>query len=138
MLSTSITHNSTIFKTIRQNLEDVYIAGRKINELNNLRLNATNITAYATALKELNAKQAELVLSTQGLTIAQKQAILTQAEANLIATKAGVTLANQKESASLLASIGAKIKGAGTALKGLGTGILTIAQAHPVIAGITG
>ncbi len=137
MLSTSITHNSTIFKTIRQNLEDVYIAGRKINELNNLRLNATNITAYATALKELNAKQAELVLSTQGLTIAQKQAILTQAEANLIATKAGVTLANQKESASLLASIGAKIKGAGTALKGLGTGILTIAQAHPVIAGIT-
>ena len=205
MLSTSITHNSTIFKTIRQSLEDVYIVGRKINELNNLKLNATNITAYATALKGLNAKQAELVLSTQGLTLAQKQAILsqaellgstgklttaelnailvtkkrnkdqaeallintglitsetaeatatnvvtaaklkelvatgklTQAEANLIAAKAGVTLANQKESASLLAGIGAKIKGTGTALKGLGTGILTIAQAHPVIAGIT-
>ena len=194
-----------IFKTIRQSLEDVYIAGRKINELNNLKLNATNITAYATALKGLNAKQAELVLSTQGLTLAQKQAILsqaellgstgklttaelnailvtkkrnkdqaeallintglitsetaeatatnvvtaaklkelvatgklTQAEANLIAAKAGVTLANQKESASFLAGIGTKIKGAGTALKGLGTGILTIAQAHPVIAGIT-
>ena len=194
-----------IFKTIRQSLEDVYIAGRKINELNNLKLNATNITAYATALKGLNAKQAELVLSTQGLTVAQKQAILsqaellgstgklttaelnailvtkkrnkdqaeallintglitsetaeatatnvvtaaklkelvatgklTQAEANLIAAKAGVTLANQKESASFLAGIGTKIKGAGTALKGLGTGILTIAQAHPVIAGIT-
>lgn len=205
MLSTSITHNSMIFKTIRQSLEDVYIAGRKINELNNLKLNATNITAYATALKGLNAKQAELVLSTQGLTVAQKQAILsqaellgstgklttaelnailvtkkrnkdqaeallintglitsetaeatatnvvtaaklkelvatgklTQAEANLIAAKAGVTLANQKESASFLAGIGTKIKGAGTALKGLGTGILTIAQAHPVIAGIT-
>ena len=186
-------------------MEDVYITGRKINELNNLRLNATNITAYATALKELNAKQAELVLATQGLTLAQKQAILsqaellgstgrlttaeleailvtkkrnknqaeallintglitsetaeatstnvvtaaklkelvatgklTQAEANLIAAKAGVTLASQKESASLLAGIGAKIKGASTALKGLGTGILTIAQAHPVIAGIT-
>jgi len=194
-----------IFKTIRQSLEDVYIAGRKINELSNLKLNATNITAYATALKGLNAKQAELVLSTQGLNLAQKQAILsqaellgstgklttaelnailvtkkrnkdqseallintglitsetaeatatnvvtaaklkelvatgklTQAEANLIAAKAGVTLANQKESASLLAGIGAKIKGAGTALKGLGTGILTIAQAHPVIASIT-
>lgn len=194
-----------IFKTIRQSLEDVYIAGRKINELNNLKLNATNITAYATALKGLNAKQAELVLSTQGLTLAQKQAILsqaellgstgklttaelnailvtkkrnkdqaeallintglitsetaeatatnvvtaaklkelvatgklTQAEANLIAAKAGVTLANQKESASFLVGIGTKIKGAGTALKGLGTGILTIAQAHPVIAGIT-
>lgn len=61
-------------------MEDVYIAGRKINELNNLKLNATNITAYATALKGLNAKQAELVLSTQGLTLAQKQAILSQAE----------------------------------------------------------
>ena len=117
-----------IFKTIRQSLEDVYIAGRKINELNNLKLNATNVTAYATALKGLNARQAELVLSTQGLTLAQKQAILSQAEANLIA---------KKESASLLAGIGAKIKSAGTALKGLGTGILTIAQAHPVIAGIT-
>lgn len=194
-----------IFKTIRQSLEDVYIAGRKINEINNLKLNATNITAYATALKGLNTKQAELVLSTQGLTVAQKQAILSQAEllgstgklataeleailvtkkrnkdqaeallintglitsqtaevtatnvvtaaklkelvatgkltqveANLIAAKAGVTLANQKESASLLAGMGAKIKGADTALKGLGTGILTIAQAHPIIAGIT-
>lgn len=62
---------------------------------------------------------------------------LTQAEANLIAAKAGVTLADQKESASLLADIGAKIKGTGTALKGLGTGILTIAQAHPIIASIT-
>lgn len=69
-----------IFKTIRQSLEDVYIAGRKINEINNLKLNATNITAYATALKGLNTKQAELVLSTQGLTVAQKQAILSQAE----------------------------------------------------------
>ena len=156
-------------------------------------------------MKGLNARQAELVLSTQGLTVAQKQAVLsqaellgttgklttaeleailvtkkrnkdqaeallintglitsetaqatstnvvtaaklkelvqtkalTQAEANLIATKAGVTLASQKESSSLLAGIGAKIKGTGTALKGLGTGILTIAQAHPVIAGIT-
>lgn len=56
-----------IFKTFRQSLEDVYIAGRKINELNNLKLNATNIAVYATALKGLNAKQAELVLSTQGL-----------------------------------------------------------------------
>ena len=170
-----------------------------------MKLDATNITAYATALKRLNTKQAELVLSTQGLTVAQKQAILsqaellgstgklttaelnsilvtkkrnkdqaeallintglitsetaeatatnvvtaaklkelvatgklTQAEANLIATKAGVTLANQKESTSLLTGIGTKIKGVGTALKGLGTGILTIAQAHPVIAGIT-
>lgn len=194
-----------IFKTFKQSLEDVYIAGRKINEINNLKLDATNITAYATALKGLNTKQAELVLSTQGLTVVQKQAVLsqaellgttgklttaeleailvtkkrnkdqaeallintglitsetaeatatnvvtaaklkelvatgklTQAEANLIAAKAGVTLANQKESTSLLAGIGAKIKGAGTALKGLGTGILTIAQAHPVIAGIT-
>lgn len=64
--------NSMIFNTIRQSLEDVYIAGRKINELNNLKLNATNIAAYATALKGLNAKQAELILSTQGLTVAQE------------------------------------------------------------------
>lgn len=42
-----------IFKTIKQNLEDVYIAGGKINELNNLKLNATNITAYATESKGL-------------------------------------------------------------------------------------
>ncbi len=194
-----------IFKTFKQSLEDVYIAGRKINEINNQKLDVTNITAYATALKELNAKQTELVLSTKGLTVTQKQAVLsevellgatgklttaeleailvtkkrnkdqaeallintglitsetteatatnvvtaaklkelvatgklTQAEANLIAAKAGVTLASQKESTSLLAGIGAKIKGAGTALKGLGTGILTIAQAHPVIAAIT-
>ena len=53
-LSTNITQYSMIFKIIRQSLEDVYIAERKINELNNLRLNATNITAYATALKGLN------------------------------------------------------------------------------------
>lgn len=53
-LSTNITQYSMIFKIIGQSLEDVYIAGRKINELNNLRLNATNITAYATALKGLN------------------------------------------------------------------------------------
>ena len=72
-----------IFKTIRQSLEDVYIAGRKINELNNLKLNATNVTAYATALKGLNARQAELVLSTQGLTLENKHAILQQPEANL-------------------------------------------------------
>lgn len=194
-----------IFKTFKQSLEDVHIAGRKINEINNQKLDVTNITAYATALKGLNAKQTELVLSTQGLTVTQKQAVLsevellgatgklttaeleailvtkkrnkdqaeallintglitsetteatatnvvtaaklkelvatgklTQAEANLIAAKAGVSLASQKESTSLLAGIGAKTKGAGTALKGLGTGILTIAQAHPVIAGIT-
>lgn len=63
--------------TTCQDLKDVYIAGRKINELNNLRLDAINITAYATASKGLNAKQAELVLSTQGLTFAQKQANLT-------------------------------------------------------------
>lgn len=46
-----------IFKTIRQSLEDVYIAGRKINELNNLKLNATNVTAYATALKIVDYKK---------------------------------------------------------------------------------
>ena len=186
-------------------MEDVYITGRKINELNSLQLNAANITAYAAALKGLNTKQVELVLSTQGLTVAQKQAILsqtellsttgklttaeleailvskkrnkdqaeallintglitsetteaattnivtaaklkelvqtkalTQAEADLIAAKAGVILTSQKESSSLLANIGTNIKGAGIALKGLGTGILTIIQAHPVIAGIT-
>ena len=186
-------------------MEDVYITGRKINELNSLKLNAANITAYTAALKGLNTKQVELVLSTQGLTVAQKQAILsqtellsttgklttaeleailvskkrnkdqaeallintglitsetteaattnivtaaklkelvqtkalTQAEADLIAAKAGVILTSQKESSSLLANIGTNIKGAGIALKGLGTGILTIIQAHPVIAGIT-
>lgn len=61
-------------------MEDIYITGRKINELNSLKLNAANITAYAAALKGFNTKQVELVLSTQGLTVAQKQAILSQTE----------------------------------------------------------
>lgn len=69
-----------IFKTFQQSLEDIYIAGRKINEINNLKLDATNITGYTTALKGLNAKQAELVLSTQGLTVAQQQAVLAEIE----------------------------------------------------------
>lgn len=190
---------------MQQGISDIYVVGNKINEINKLKLDATNITGYATALNGLSVKQAELILSTKGLSVAQQQAILseaallgttgklttaeleailvtkkrnkdqaeallintglitsetaeatatnvvtaaklkelvqtkalTQAEADLIAAKAGVTLADQKESVSLLAGVGAKIKGAGTALKGLGTGILTIASAHPVIAGIT-
>lgn len=59
-----------IFKTIRKSLEDVYITGRKINELNNLKLNATNITAYTTALKRLNAKKAQALALTTLLLIA--------------------------------------------------------------------
>ena len=88
----------------------------------------TSETAEATATNVVTAAKLKELVQTKAL---------TQAEADLIAAKAGVTLANQKESVSLLAGVGAKIKGAGTALKGLGTGILTIASAHPVIAGIT-
>lgn len=88
----------------------------------------TSETAEATATNVVTAAKLKELVQTKAL---------TQAEADLIATKAGVTLANQKESVSLLAGIGSKIKGAGTALKGLVTGILTIASAHPVIAGIT-
>lgn len=40
-----------IFKTFKQSLEDVYIAGRKINKRNNLKLTSTNITGYTTTLR---------------------------------------------------------------------------------------
>lgn len=88
----------------------------------------TSETAEATATNVVTADKLKELVQTKAL---------IQAEADLIAAKAGVTLENQKESVSLLAGIGTKIKGAGTALKGLGTGILTIASAHPVIASIT-
>ena len=88
----------------------------------------TSETAEATATHIVTAAKLKELVQTK---------VLTQTEADLIAAKAGITLANGKESASLLTTMGTKIKGAGTALKGLATGILTIASAHPVIASVT-
>ena len=85
-------------------------------------------TSEATATNVVTASKLKELVQTKAL---------TQAEANLIATKAGVTLANQKESVSFLTGVGSKIKGLGNGLKSVGTGILTLAKAHPVVAGIT-
>ncbi len=85
-------------------------------------------SAEATATHTVTAAKLRELVQTKAL---------TKAEAELIAAKAGVTLANSGEALPVLSSIGAKITGAAAALKGFGTGILTIASAHPVIAGIT-
>lgn len=69
-----------IFKQLKQGIDDVFAIGNSLTQINNLKLDATNITGYATALKGLTVKQAELVLSTKGLTVAQQQAILAEAE----------------------------------------------------------
>jgi hypothetical protein len=96
-----------------------------------LLLNAgliTSETAEATATNVVTAAKLKEAIQTKAL---------TQEEAQLIAAKAGVTLANQKESVSFLGNLRSKMQDAGVALKGFGTGLLAIASAHPVIAGIT-
>lgn len=60
-------------------MEDVYITGRKINELNNLKIDTTSAIEYANELEGLNTKQAKLVLSTQDFSDSLKQEILSMA-----------------------------------------------------------
>lgn len=194
-----------IFKQLTNSIVDIYTIGDKLREINKLKLDPSDVTGYVAALNGLKIRQAELILSTKGLSTVQQQSILnelslvkatgklttaqmtallttksrsktdaealllnaglitsetaeatatnvvtaaklkelvqtktlTQAEADLLAAKAGVVLANQKESASFLTGIGTKFKGLDSGLRSAGTGILALAKAHPVIAGIT-
>ena len=84
---------SKIFETIKKNLYDISIINNNntLAKINSLNLDATNISAYASALQGLNKRQAELVLSRKNLTFAQKEAIL--AEAQLLNTTGNITTA---------------------------------------------
>lgn len=66
---------SKIFETIKKNLYDISIINNNntLAKINSLNLDATNISAYASALQGLNKRQAELVLSRKNLTFAQKR-----------------------------------------------------------------
>lgn len=61
---------SKIFETIKKNLYDISIINNNntLAKINSLNLDATNISAYASALQGLNKRQAELVLSRKNLT----------------------------------------------------------------------
>ena len=69
---------STIFKTLKDSIYDISIVGETLTKVNALKLDATNISGYATALKGLSTQQAQLVMTTNGLTTAQQQAVLSQ------------------------------------------------------------
>lgn len=77
-------------------------------------------TAEATATNTVTAAKLRELVQTQ---------VLTQAEADLLATKAGIIVANEKEAVSF-----ARL---GTSVKNLGNSLLAIGKAHPVLAAIT-
>ena len=96
----------------------------------------TELGAETTATITVDAAKLKELVDTK---------VLTQAEAELLAMKAGVTLQSTKEAATLIASnakLGSSFaimgKTAGAALKGIGTGLLSFASAHPLIASLVG
>lgn len=92
----------------------------------------TELGAETTATITVDAAKLKELVDTK---------VLTQAEAELLAMKAGVTLQSTKEAATLIASnakLGSSFaimgKTAGAALKGIGKGLLSFASAHPILA----
>lgn len=96
----------------------------------------TELGAETTATFTVDAAKLQELVNTK---------VLTQAEAELLAIKAGVTLQSTKEAAILIASnakLGSSFaimgKTVGTALKGIGTKLLSFASAHPLITALIG
>ena len=125
--------------TVAQATEALTTDTRNAADVEALMLKAgliTELGAETTATITVDAAKLKELVDTK---------VLTQAEAELLAMKAGVTLQSTKEAATLIASnakLGSSFaimgKTAGAALKGIGTGLLSFASAHPLIAALVG
>lgn len=121
--------------TVAQATEALTTDTRNAADVEALMLKAgliTELGAETTATITVDAAKLKELVDTK---------VLTQAEAELLAMKAGVTLQSTKEAATLIASnakLGSSFaimgKTAGAALKGIGKGLLSFASAHPILA----
>ncbi len=125
--------------TVAQATEALTTDTRNAADVEALMLKAgliTELGAETTATITVDAAKLKELVDTK---------VLTQAEAELLAMKAGVTFQSTKEAATLIASnakLGSSFaimgKTAGAALKGIGTGLLSFTSAHPLIAALVG
>lgn len=121
--------------TVAQATEALTTDTRNAADVEALMLKAgliTELGAETTATITVDAAKLKELVDTK---------VLTQAEAELLAMKAGVTLQSTKEAATLIASnakLGSSFaimgKTASAALKGIGKGLLSFASAHPILA----
>ena len=99
MLTSTISKtNSTIFKTLKNSINDIAVVGSTLTRIGELRLDPTNISGYATALQGLTTQQAQLLMSTNGLSYSQQQLVLSQIR---LATTTG-TLTTQQMANALI------------------------------------
>ncbi len=104
---------------------------------------AARIAASVTSTTTTNAEGVATAIVTKAkIAEAVQNGVLTESEGELLAAKLGVISASKAESASLggstiLNGITSGAKATGKEIKALGSGLLGLAKAHPIIAGLT-
>ena len=104
---------------------------------------AARIAASVTSTTTTNAEGVATAIVTKAkIAEAVQNGVLTESEGELLAAKLGVISASKAESASLggsklLNGIANGAKATGKEIGALGSGLLGLAKAHPIIAGLT-